>query len=415
MTNELVAHLFRHEAGRMVSVLTRWLGFDRLELAEDIVQDALMLALQTWPRQGIPDNPCTWLYRVAKNRALDAVRRDKAARAFSSEAEFIAVQEPDEPMLDRLFLDDEITDSQLRMLFACCHPVLAFESQVAMCLKLLCGLSVREIAGAFLTSDETIAKRLYRAKERVRTDQIRLDVPVGSQLPARLDAVLRSLYLLFNEGYASSHPDQSIRQELCEEAMRLCHLLTLHPRTQCPAADALLALMCFQAARFEARTTDVGDLILLQAQDRSKWNKSLIDKGQVYLNRAATGNDLTDYHLEASIAALHALAPAYEATDWSTILHYYDLLLAQKPSPVVALHRAVALAEVAGPTEALAEVSDLSGLDHSQYYHAVLGDLYHQNQQSGPARRHYERAMALTMSRAEQALLDRKIALLQAV
>ena len=389
----------------MASVLTCLLGFDRLDVAEDIVQDAMMLALRSWPGQGIPDNPRAWLYRVAKNKALDWLRREKHTRHLHTELIHQTENEPDEQVMERVFFEDEIADSQLRMLFACCHPALGFESQVALCLKLLCGLSVREIAGAFLSSPDTIEKRLYRAKERIRSDEIRLVVPTGPQLPARLDAVLTSIYLLFNEGYTSSHPDMLIRQELCEEAMRLCLLLTQHPAINHPPVSALMSLLCFQAARFEARTDTLGDMVLLPNQDRSRWNTGLIRQGEMFLNRAAVGAVASRYHLEAAIAAHHCTAPTYETTDWAAILTCYDHLSGQYPSPIVALHRAVAVAQVDGPAQALAEVTNLTGLDHNQYYHAVLGDLYRRNQQPEPARQHYRRAIQLTPSTAERKLL----------
>ena len=409
MTNQLVAHLFRHEAGRMASVLTCYLGFARLDLAEDIVQDALMQALHTWPAHGIPENPRAWLYRTAKNRALDVLRHEKQHRQVSDE--YLAdLPEPNPADMERLFFDDELNDSQLRMLFACCHPALSVESQVAMCLKILCGLSVREIADAFLTAPDTIEKRLYRAKEKVRADTTRLDVPTGLQLSARLGAVLKSLYLLFNEGYYSQHSDALIRQDLCAEALRLTLLLIGQPRTDAPPVRALLALMCFQTARFAARTDADGAIVLLPEQDRSRWDTALIARGEEFLNQSAVGDMLSDYHLEAAIAACHCTAPTYAETDWNRILHYYDLLLARQPtSGIVALNRAVALAQVAGPLQAIAEVSNLTGLDRNPHYHAILGDLYCQNQQPEPARQHLRQALALATAPAERALLTKKL------
>lgn len=394
----------------MTSVLACTLGFDRLDLAEDIVHDTMVQALQSWPFQGIPDNPRAWLYRVAKNRALDVVRRENRFRQIGAEADYLHQQDATEAMAQQLFFDEAVTDSQLRMLFAICHPAIAPESQLAMCLKILCGLSVQEIASAFLTSSDTITKRIYRAKEKIRQDGIQLEVPTGTYLAPRLGAVLKSVYLLFNEGYNSSQPEALIRQDLCEEAMRLTLLLTETPHTHTPAVDALMALMCFQAARFEARIDEQGAIVLLPDQDRSRWNHLLIRKGHTYLNRSAQGNTPSDYHLEAGIAMLHSSAPSYAATNWPTVLHYYDLLLAYKPSPVVALHRAVALAEVAGPAAAISEVTGLNGLDQTVYYHAVLGDLYERNAEPDAARHHYQQALHLTSSLAEQKLLAQKLA-----
>jgi RNA polymerase sigma factor (sigma-70 family) len=390
----------------MVSVLAAMLGFDRIELAEDIVQDAMVQALRSWPFQGIPENPSAWLYRVAKNKALDVVRREKLFRQISGDW---ASEQQEEERMERFFFEDEINDSQLRMLFACCHPSLPFESQVAMCLKILCGLSIREIANAFLTSEETITKRIYRAKEKIRANEIRLEVPTGPQLPIRVNAVLKSVYLLFNEGYTSSHPDTLIRQDLCEEAMRLTLLLTQTPHTTTPAAHALLALMCFQVARFEARTDATGAIVLLKDQDRTQWNRELITQGKRQLAASAAGSELSEYHLEAAIALQHCLAPSYEKTNWQAILNYYDLLLDRKPSPIVALNRAVALAEVDGPMEALLAVLQIKELEANQYFHATLGDLYTQLHQTDRARQHYHRALHLTPSGAEKLLLHKKL------
>ena len=406
--NQLVTHLFRHEAGRIVSVLTYRLGFNRIDLAEDIVQDTMVQALQSWRFQGIPDNPKAWLYQVAKNKALDVIRRENRLQQIRPNIEYLHQQEGTDTMDNTYFLDDEINDSQLRMLFAICHPAIGGESQMVMCLKILCGLSVREIASAFLTTEETIAKRIYRAKEKIRQDGVQLDVPSGLQLTNRLDTVLKSIYLLFNEGYNSTHSDQHIRRDLCEEAIRLCLLLTETAHTRQPAVDALLALMCFQAARFDARTDRNGAIVLLADQDRSLWNQELIQQGHMYLNHSAEGNQLSEYHLEAGIAMLHCLASSCQTTDWATVLFYYDVLLQLKPSPVVTLHRAVALAKVEGPAQAITEVANLSELDTMHYYHAVLGDLYEQNGQPDLARLHYERAIQLTSSTAEKELLKRK-------
>ncbi|QJW92363.1 sigma-70 family RNA polymerase sigma factor [Spirosoma taeanense] len=406
--NQLVTHLFRHEAGRMASTLTRLFGFERLNLAEDIVQDTMLQALYSWPFQGVPDDPRAWLYRVARNKALDVVRRENVFRQISQGIGY-QQQEASEDMVSQFFLDDEITDSQLRMLFALCHPAISPESQVAMCLKILGGLSVHEIAGAFLTNDETITKRLYRAKEKIRQDAIRLEVPTGQELPLRLKSVLKSIYLLFNEGYNSTHPNQLIRRDLCEEAMRLGLLLSETPVTQTPAVYALLALMCFQVARFDARTDETGAIVLLADQDRSRWNQELIQKGRMCLNRSAEGDVLSEYHLEAGIAMLHCVAPTYETTNWSAILSCYDLLVAQKPSPVVALHRVVAVSYVEGPMAGLRDISNVQGLESNQYYHAILGDLYERSGQPIPARQAYQQARQLTPSLAEQQLLDQKL------
>lgn len=403
---QLVAHLFRHEAGRMVSALTCMIGFDKLELAEDIVQDSMVMALRHWPFDGVPDNPSAWLHRVARNRAIDLIRRDQSFQRIRTD---LAYEAEDLVMKEFSFYDDTFTDSQLRMLFACCHPSISFDAQVTLCLKILGGLSVREIAHAFLTTEETITKRLYRAKEKLRAESSVLTVPTGSQLTCRLDAVLQSIYLLFNEGYTSSHPDQFIRQDLSAEALRLGVLLTAYPLTAQPQTYALLALMCFQAARFDARLTREGAIILLPDQDRTQWNQPLIQQGRHYLGLSAQGNDLSPYHLEAGIALLYTLAPSFEQTNWKAILSYYDQLYVLKPSPIVLLNRAVALAQLDQPEQALVIVRSLNSLADNQYYHTILGDLYERTQQHTLAKQHYAQAIALTTSQAERALIRQKL------
>lgn len=402
---QLVAHLFRHEAGRMVSVLTCMLGFDKLELAEDIVQDTMIMALRGWPFNGIPDNPSAWLYKVAKNRALDSIRRETTLQKISTELAYDA-----EPtvMKEPLFHEDNFTDSQLRMLFACCYPSVSFEAQVTLCLKILGGLSVREIANAFLTTEETITKRLYRAKEKLRSEPSVLAVPTGGQLTNRLDAVLHSIYLLFNEGYTSSHPDVLIRRDLSTEAMRLCLLLTDYPLTAKPQTYALMGLCCFQAARFDSRLDQTGAIVLLPDQDRTQWDQELIKRGRHYLSLSAQGDVLSPYHLEAGIALLHSLSPSFDQTNWTAILSYYNELYSLKPSPVVALNRAVAQSQTGQVKEALETVRQLDTRSHNHYYYAILADLYQKNGQPELAKHHYNQAIERTSSRAEQALLTRK-------
>ncbi|HTF19516.1 MAG TPA: sigma-70 family RNA polymerase sigma factor, partial [Chryseolinea sp.] len=282
--NQLIGHLFRHEAGKMAAVLTRLLGFQSLDLAEDIVQDTLLKATSTWKIKGIPENPSAWLYTVAKRKAIDAIRRHKLqAQHYESIHEALRSEWTLSPALNSLFLQDEIEDSQLRMMFACCHPSIPYESQIALTLKTLCGLSIQEIANSFLTSQEVIVKRLYRAREKIRDERISLEAPLPAAMSGRLDAVLHTLYLLFNEGYNSSHPDQLIRHDLCEEAIRLCILLTRNAFTDRAATRALLALLCFQASREDARLNNDGSIVLLRDQDRSKWNAALIERGKYFL------------------------------------------------------------------------------------------------------------------------------------
>ncbi|HET9745035.1 MAG TPA: sigma-70 family RNA polymerase sigma factor, partial [Chitinophagaceae bacterium] len=318
--NQLVDHLFRHESGKMVAVLSKLLGLQSLETAHDIVQDTLLQAMTTWSFNGVPDNPSAWLCRVAKNKAIDFLRRERTIREINPRYSYLLQSEYTlSSTVTELFLETEMQDSQLRMMFACCHPAIPEESQIALTLKTLCGLSVNEIAKAFLTTDETIAKRIYRAKEKIRTEKIELEVPQNHDLALRTDTVLKSLYLLFNEGYKSSNPDKLIREDLCEEAMRLCFLLTQHQLTSFPRSKALLALMCFQASRLDARLDDNNNIILLKHQDRSRWNRSLMSKGFELMEEAAEPFEISPYHLEAAIASQHAAARSFEQTDWKSI------------------------------------------------------------------------------------------------
>ena len=327
--HQTVDHLFRHESGKLVAALSKVIGLDNLETAHDIVQDTLLQALSTWTYNGLPDNPSAWLTRVARNKAIDYLRRGKNFKvnispgySYLLRSEYLFT-----PAMNQLFEDDEIQDSQLRMIFACSHPSIPVESQIALALKTLCGLSSLEIAKAFLTSEDTINKRIYRARERIRSEKIELELPSTEELPARLDSVLKSLYLLFNEGYNSSHPDQLIREDLCEEAMRLAYLLTLHPATNTLKVKAILALFCFQTSRLQARLDDGGNIVLLKYQDRNKWYQPLIRKGFYYMEAALVEPFETSvYHVEAAIASLHASARTFEETDWKGIYFLYEQL-----------------------------------------------------------------------------------------
>ncbi len=397
----------------MVSALTRVFGTHDLALAEDVVQEALLQALRHWPFRGIPKNPAGWLYQVAKRKAIDIVRREQASPRPAPPG-----GHPPPPILtaeslaDRLFLDEEIEDDTLRMMFTCCHPALPLESQLALTLNILCGFSGAEIARAFLVQEATIHKRLSRAKQRIREDRIAFEVPAGSQLGSRVQAVLAVLYLMFNEGYSSSFAEHPIRRDVCVEAMRLCKLLTEHPAGNHPDVSALMALMCLHAARFDARLDEGGNLLMLYAQDRSQWNRDLIREGFRYLERCTSAKETSAFVLEAGIAAAHCLADRYEATDWESIVRLYDLLMDIKPSPVVALNRAIAFAEVAGPGAALAILETLADRRVLETYHlypAALGELHFRLGHFDEAERHFARAIALTSSQAEKRFLQQKL------
>ena len=408
--SKLLDHLFRHESGKMIAVLSKLLGLQHLETAQDIVQDSLLQAMNTWRFKGVPENPTAWLYRVAKNKAIDFLRREKKFKTISPEYNYLLQSEYTlSSTVNNLFLENEIQDSQLRMMFACCHPSIPPESQIALTLKTLCGLSVTEIAKAYLTNDETISKRIYRAKEKIKSENIELTVPQNEELIERLDFVLKSLYLLFNEGYHSYHPEFLIREDLCEEAMRLCYMLTQQPVTNYPRVKALLSLMCFQASRLETRIDDNGNIILLKNQDRKKWTRELIQKGFDYLDAAAEPFEVSTYNIEAAIASLHAAAPSFDRTDWKSIYHLYDMLYQLQPNPIVAMNKAIASAYAISKQNALEELQSIQGLEQHHLYYASIGEIYFDLENKLEAKKYFEKALSLTSSSAEQQLLDTRI------
>ena len=373
----MVDHLFRHESGKMVAVLTRVFGFANMEQAEDIVQDTIIRALETWKFGKVPDNPQAWLYRTAKNKAIDLIRRQKVKHKIESEiAPLLKSEYTLVPSMNDMFRENEIKDSQLRMMFACCHPSITIESQLTLMLKTLCGLSTREIGNAFLTTEDTIQKRLYRTKEKIKEEHISLDYPGADVMQARLDTVLKALYLLFNEGYNSSHPEKLIREDLCEEAIRLTILLTENSKTNQPHTNALLALMCYQASRFGARLDDKGFIVLLKDQERMHWNKFLIDRGNEYLVRSADENAVHDYHIEAAIASAHANAKSYELTDWKIILQLYNSLFSRTQNPMVAINMCIVLGEVEGYEKAVSELKKIKNFNNNCYYNTSLGEMH---------------------------------------
>jgi RNA polymerase sigma factor (sigma-70 family) len=408
---QIVEHLFRQEAGKITSALTGSFGLRHLELVEDAVQEALLKALRLWSYGNIPPNRPAWLMQVARNHALDNLRR--STRWHEKEEEIARQQQLSElPEAEPIFADEEIRDDQLRMIFACCHPALGRESQVALTLKLLCGFNVEEIARAFITKSETIAKRLTRARERLRTDAIPFEMPSGAQLEQRLDAVLDVLYLLFNEGYNASQGDELIRRDLCDDAVRLTGLLAEHPTGDKPKTHALLALLLLQAARFPARIDGRGEILLLQDQDRTSWNRELITLGMLHLDRAAAGDSASEFHLQAGIAACHCAAESYEATDWRKIVLLYDLLLELNDSAVIALNRAVALSKVNGPNAgltALNEIKSRESLKDYYLFHAVLGEFQLASNQSHESESSFRHALSLTNIPAEQNFLRKRL------
>jgi len=405
-----VSHLFRYEAGKMAAVLTRMLGTEHFDTAEDLVQETLIEAMETWRFRGVPDNPSAWLYKVAHNKAIDWVRsRHRQAKLLSTEEQQIKSVLNLSTGNEQFFAEDEIQDSVLRLMFACCHPAIPTESRIALTLKTLGGLSVNEIAKAFLTSEETIAKRIYRAKEKIKQENIKLEAPGIFELPRRLNSVLQVLYLLFNEGYHSAHSDSVIREDLCEEAMRLAYLLVQNNSTNLPKVNALLSLMCLQASRFDARTGDLGEIILLQDQDRVKWNKPLIRKGLEFLERASIGNFISEYHVEASIASVHALATHFEDTSWNKLATLYEVLSEIKPSPIVSLNRAIAIGYSISPEHGIIELEKIKTLQDNSHYYAALGNFYFKTNNYTAATTCFKTAIAKTIHASEREMLEQKI------
>ena len=411
--SRLAERLFREESGKLVAILTRHFGVDHLQLAEDVVQEALARALRVWPFYGVPKNPAAWLTQTAKNLALDVVRRQKSFA--DKEASIIASIElaTTEPTTgETVFDENEIRDDRLRMLFVCCHPHLAQEAQVALALKTLCGFNTVEISKAFLTTEASIAKRLTRAKQRLRDDGIPFEIPSGPELSTRLEAVLQTLYLLFNEGYKASGGEHLVREELCSEAIRLMTFLVDHPAGDLPHAHALLALMLFNAARLASRVDAEGNLLRLEEQDRAKWNAELIGRGLQHLSRSAAGDALSEYHLQAGIAACHCAARDYASTDWPRILALYDRLVEIDASPVVALNRAIAVANVHGPAagnEAINAIRDREKLESYYLLYAVLGDFEMQLGRWSAAAESFQRALELADTKSEQAFLEKRL------
>ena len=404
--HELIPHLFRIEYRKIVSVLCKHFGFDQVETAEDIASDTFLTAAQIWPLKGIPEEPVAWLYSVARNKAKNYLQRD---RVFENKI----TAEIKNNTADGYEIDlspQNISDSQLQMMFAICHPAIPPEAQIGLSLRILCGFGIDEIADAFLTNKETINKRLFRAREKLREEKITISLPAQSEIDARLANVLTTLYLLFSEGYYSTSQQQTLRKELCLEAMRLCYMLVENPYTNKPPVNALLALMCFHASRFDARVSDTGEFILYDEQDTSLWNQELIRKGAQFLQRATTGNIISTYHLEASIAYWNTRKED-TVEKWENILHLYNHLLQLKYSPIAALNRTYALSKVKGKREAIQEAEKLK-LVTNHFYFTLLGELYTgiDNQQ---AKMNLEKAIALARTSSDKQTIQKKIDALQ--
>jgi RNA polymerase sigma factor (sigma-70 family) len=399
---QLIPHLFRTEFRKITAVLCKLLGIENVDIAEDIAGETFLSALETWPYKGIPESPTAWLYTVAKNKAKNyLIRRN-------------VFQDKVSPTMQRNSREDyeidlsaqNIADSQLQMLFAICHPAIPVEAQVGLALRILCGFGIDEIANAFLTNKETINKRLFRAKEKLRAEKAAIEFPPENELNNRLKPVLTTLYLLYNEGYYSESQDEVLRNELCLEAMRLTLMLIENKSTDLPEVNALLALMCFQSCRFEARKNQNGELILYDEQDESLWNRELIAKGAFYVSRAAQGNTLSKYHLEANIAYWYTIKED-TPEKWEQILQLYNQLLVVEYSPVAALNRTYALSKVHGKEVAIVAAEKLQ-LTGNQFYFTLLGELY-KDIDKEKAKENLHQALHLAKTKADKQLIQNKI------
>lgn len=408
---QLTDHLFRHQYGRMVSILTRIFGTTHLETIEDAVQDTFIQAMLTW-RTEMPDNPEAWLTRAAKNRTIDLFRKLRAEKKRLPKIEqgsaIIAIND--------LFLEAEISDSQLRMIFTACHPSLNPKDQIAFSLKIISGFSVKEIASALLQKEETIKKRLVRARKQIAAQDISFKIPIGTALPERLNRVLEVIYLIFNEGFHSNKKEILIRKDLCGEAIRLCKMLLENQFTRQPEVYALFALMCFHSARLDSKINDQNEIIDLKKQDRSKWYQPLILLGHQAMEKAMNTPHLTSYHYEAAIAAEHLKSPSFAATNWNNILKWYQQLDALQPSPFIQLNIAIVEMQRADFTSAQTILDGINpdNLEQRAYlFYGTYAEFYKQKGNKNKALFHIETALKLVRNKAEKAYLEKKRKLIE--
>ncbi len=401
---ELIPHLFRTEFRKITSVLCKLFGIEHIETAEDIASETFLSAVESWSYKGIPENPAAWLYVVARNKAKNHLQRhsvfeNKIAPTLKNNSSSIDMDEID-------LSAQNISDSQLQMMFALCHPSISMEAQVGLSLRILCGFGIEEIADAFLSNKETINKRLFRAKETLRKENIKIELPPVAEIDERLTTVLTTIYLLFNEGYYSISQDQTLRKDLCYEAMRLCTMLTENSLTNKPEVNALLALMCFHASRFDARFNNNGEMILYEDQDENLWDHELISKGGYFLQCSASGNKLSKYHLEACIAYWNT-QKADSKEKWENILQLYNQLLQLQYSPIAALNRTYALSKANGKQRAITEAEKINLADN-QFYWTLLGVLY-TDIDNEKAKQHFQKALLLAKTQPDKQTIQKKI------
>ncbi len=405
MQQDLIPHLFRTEFSKITAVLCKFMGVEHMALAEDIASETFLSALESWSYSKLPANPTAWLYTVAKNKAKNQIHRNNIFAGKISPVLKHEIVQTDEIDID--LSEQNITDSQLQMLFTICHPAIAPEAQIGLALRILCGFGIDEIATAFLSNRETINKRLVRAREKLRSERVKIEFPSEAEVGERLESVLTTLYLLFSEGYYSESQDVVLREDLCLEAMRLNYLLIENKQTNRPEVNALFALMCFHASRFDARKDNSGEIVLYQDQDETLWNKELIAKGAYYLHLASQGPTMSRYHLEANIAYWHTIKEDTKEK-WENILQLHNNLLRLAYSPIAALNRTFALSKARGKKEAISEAEKLK-LEDNHLYHVLLGELY-SGIDTGKSRTHFETAYNLAKSQSDKNLLLKRIA-----
>ncbi len=401
---ELIPHLFRTEFRKITAVLCKYMGIENIEVAEDIASDTFLSAFETWSFKGIPANPTAWLYTVAKNKAKNYIGHNNIFTKKIAGQLKHASSASQEIEID--LSDKNISDSQLQMLFTICHPSISTEAQIGLALRILCGFGIDEIANAFLTNKETINKRLFRAKEKLRLEKVAIEFPGGAEINKRLETVLTTLYLIFNEGYYSESRDTVLRNDLCLEAMRLTYLLIDNEQTNQPPVNALLALMCFHASRFEARKNENDEIVLYDEQDETSWDAELISKGGYFLNQSSQGNKMSKYHLEASIAYWHTVKTD-TIEKWENILQLHNQLLVTEYSPIAALNRTFALSKVKGNEEAIIEAEKLN-LTGNHFYFTLLGELY-KNIDKNKAKQNFQQAFSLAKTATDKQTIQKKI------
>ncbi len=410
-----INHLFRKESGIMVSVLTKIFGLEHYDLAQDVVQHSLLSALESWKFHGIPENPKAWLYRVAKNKAIDVIRKKRPECNFDfSDSEHVLLNSEYSlsVTMEKFWDTKNLKDDFLAMMYACCHPELTPINQVAFILKSLCGFSTKEIAKTFLTSEEVISKRLHRTKEYFRGNNIYPKIPSKNELKSKNKTILSCIYLMFNEGYNSTHSEDLIRKDLITQCIRLLDVLLDNPLTKSPEASALMALVLFHSARLDSRISSRGDLVLLAQQNRDDWDTRLITMGMEYLNKSASGEELSVYHIEAAIAYEHCKAKNYSETNWQKIIEYYELLGKVSPSVLIELNKCAAILEYNGAEKAkeeLQKISDNKLLDSYYLYHALESEIFVRLGDINNAITHLKKAEKLTQSKLEKKLLNQKL------